>query len=131
VKFGLNFTPVFPAAMAELARRAEERGFESLWVGENVLVPFDGVAERDPANWKPTSRFLEPWAALSHMAAVPTTVRLGTCLAVLPMHSPVHLAPPSSRSTSGVASSWRPPALTVGSTRHAGRRVGLERRRVP
>jgi probable F420-dependent oxidoreductase len=92
VKFGLNFTPVYPAAMRELAQVAEEAGFESLWIGEHVLVPFGGVPEGDTANFRPDSRFLEPWVGLSHLAAVTNTVRLGTCVAVLPMHQPVHLA---------------------------------------
>jgi probable F420-dependent oxidoreductase len=90
--FGINFTPVHPGQMAALAARAEEVGFESLWIGEHVLVPLDGVPERDRANWKPTSRFVEPWVALAHLAAVTTRVRLGTCVVVLPLHSPVHLA---------------------------------------
>jgi len=92
VRFGLNFTPVHPTEMAGLARLAEESGFESLWIGEHVIVPFDGVPEGDRANFRPDSRFVEPWVALSHLAAVTSRVRLGTCVAVLPMHSPFHLA---------------------------------------
>jgi probable F420-dependent oxidoreductase len=90
--FGLNFTPVYPAEMAPMARVAEEVGFESLWIGEHVLVPFDGRPEEDRLNWRPDSRFVEPWVALSHLAAVTSRVRLGTCVVVAPLHSPVHLA---------------------------------------
>ena len=92
MQFGLNFTPVYPAEMATLARAAEDAGFESLWIGEHVIVPFDGVPEGDRRNFRADSRFVEPWVALSHLAAVTTTVRLGTCVVVLPMHSPFHLA---------------------------------------
>jgi probable F420-dependent oxidoreductase len=92
MKFGLNFTPVYLGEMGELARVAEQAGFESLWIGEHVLVPFGGVPEGDTANFRPDSRFVEPWVALSHLAAVTTTIRLGTCVAVLPLHQPVHLA---------------------------------------
>lgn len=92
MKFGINFTPVYPAQVGELAAVAEAAGFESLWIGEHVLVPFGGVPEGDRANFRPDSRFMEPWVALSHIAARTTTVRLGTCVAVLPMHHPVHLA---------------------------------------
>jgi probable F420-dependent oxidoreductase len=35
---------------------------------------------------------VEPWVALSHLAAVTSRVRLGTCVAVAPLHHPVHLA---------------------------------------
>jgi probable F420-dependent oxidoreductase len=75
-----------------LARLAEDAGFESLWIGEHVIVPFGGVPEGGRVNFRPDSRFLEPWVALSHMAAVTTKVRLGTCIAVFPMHHPIHLA---------------------------------------
>lgn len=92
MKFGINFTPVYPSAMAELAAAADQLGYESLWIGEHVLVPFGGTPEGDLRNWKPNSRFVEPWVALSHLAAVTTHVRLGTCIAVIPMHHPVHLA---------------------------------------
>ena len=92
MKFGLNFTPVYPGEMAGLARVAEDAGYESLWIGEHVLVPFDAVPEGDRGNFRANSRFLEPWVALAHLAAVTSTVRLGTCVAVLPLHHPVHLA---------------------------------------
>ena len=92
MKFGLNFTPVYPGEAAQLARVAEEAGFESLWIGEHVLVPFGAVPEGDRGNFRPDSRFVEPWVALSHLAAVTSTVRLGTCVAVVPLHHPVHLA---------------------------------------
>jgi probable F420-dependent oxidoreductase len=78
--------------MAALGRLAEDTGFESLWIGEHVLVPFDAVPEADRLNWRPDSRFVEPWVALSHLAAVTSRVRLGTCVVVMPMHSPIHLA---------------------------------------
>jgi probable F420-dependent oxidoreductase len=78
--------------MREHARVAEEAGFESLWIGEHVIVPFGGVPSADRVNFRPNSRFVEPWVALSHLAAVTSNVRLGTCIAVLPMHQPVHLA---------------------------------------
>jgi probable F420-dependent oxidoreductase len=92
MKFGLNFTPVYPGEARDLARTAEEAGFESLWIGEHVLVPYGEVPAADARNFRPDSRFVEPWVALSHLAAATTTIRLGTCVAVLPLHHPVHLA---------------------------------------
>jgi probable F420-dependent oxidoreductase len=105
LKFGLNFTPVYPSDMAELATLADALGYESLWIGEHVLVPFGGTPEEDRRNWKPDSRFVEPWVALAHLAAVTTRVRLGTCVSVLPLHHPVHLA--RSVATADVLSSGR------------------------
>jgi probable F420-dependent oxidoreductase len=92
VLFGLNLTPVYPRELAEIAQTADAYGFESLWIGEHVLVPLDGVPEGDARNFRPDSRFVEPWSALSHVAAATRRVKLGTCVAVLPLHHPVHLA---------------------------------------
>jgi probable F420-dependent oxidoreductase len=92
MNFGLNFTPVYPWEMRDLAVTAEAVGFESLWIGEHVLVPFGDVPEGDRTNFRPDSRFVEPWVALAHLAAVTSRVRLGTCVAVIPLHQPVHLA---------------------------------------
>ncbi|MET0627968.1 MAG: LLM class F420-dependent oxidoreductase [Acidimicrobiia bacterium] len=92
MKFGLNFTPIYPTEMRALAMAADDLGYESLWIGEHVLVPFDGIPDGDRANFRADSRFVEPWVALSHLAAVTTRVRLGTCVSVVPLHSPVHFA---------------------------------------
>jgi alkanesulfonate monooxygenase SsuD/methylene tetrahydromethanopterin reductase-like flavin-dependent oxidoreductase (luciferase family) len=73
MKFGLDFTPVCPWAMRYLASLAEECGFESLWTGEHVIVPFGGVPEADLLNFRPDSHFVEPCVALSHLAAATTT----------------------------------------------------------
>lgn len=92
MQFGLNLTPVYPSELADIARTAEECGFESLWIGEHVLIPLDGMPERDARNFRPDSRFVEPWSALSHVAAVTRRAKLGTCVAILPLHQPVLLA---------------------------------------
>ena len=88
--------PVHPPELASVARRAEELGFESLWVGEHVVTPWE-LSERYPGPtgkppFLPDSRFVEPFAALSHLAAVTNRVKLGTGVLVLPLHSPFHLA---------------------------------------
>lgn len=92
MQFGLNLTPVYPSELLSVAQLAEAAGFESLWIGEHVLVPLGGVPDADRRNFRPQSRFVEPWVALSHLAAGTSTIRLGTCVAVLPLHQPVHLA---------------------------------------
>jgi probable F420-dependent oxidoreductase len=67
------------------ARRAEDAGFESLWVGDHVALPFGGA---DP----PDEPRLEAVVALSHLAAVTSRVRLAFGLIVLPQRQPVLLA---------------------------------------
>jgi probable F420-dependent oxidoreductase len=76
---------VDPEVLARRARRAEEAGFESLWVGDHVALPDDAP---DPAD-EPR---LELVVTLAHLAAVTRRVRLATGVAVLPLRHPVLLA---------------------------------------
>ena len=76
---------VEPDVLARRARRAEEAGFESLWVGDHVALPVDAP---DP----PDEPRLELVACLAHLAAHTQRVRLATGVAILPMRHPVLLA---------------------------------------
>jgi probable F420-dependent oxidoreductase len=96
MQFGLNVVPVRLEELVPLARSAEELGFESLWVGEHVLTPvelshpYPGSTGKPP--FLPDSRFTEPFATLAHLAAVTSTIRLGTGILVLPLHSAMTVA---------------------------------------
>ncbi|HET6212314.1 MAG TPA: LLM class F420-dependent oxidoreductase [Micromonosporaceae bacterium] len=74
-----------PETLVRRARLAEEAGFEALWVGDHIALPF---SEGDPAG-QPR---LEALVALTFMAAVTTRVRLGIGVIVLPQRQPVLLA---------------------------------------
>jgi probable F420-dependent oxidoreductase len=96
VQFGLNMVPVRLEQLTEVAQRAEQLGFESLWVGEHVLTPVE-LSHRYPGStgkppFLPDSRFTEPFATLAHLGAVTSTVRLGTGILILPLHTPVAIA---------------------------------------
>src|SRR5690606_38303283 len=66
-----------------LGTEAEARGFESIWVAEHVVL-FDEYESQYP--YSPDGKFpgggdtglLEPLTALTYLAAVTDTVRLGT-----------------------------------------------------
>ena len=66
-------------ALASYARRAEDLGFDSIWV-------FDHLLEAPPA-YKPA--FLEPATALAFAAMATKRVTLGTGVLVLPLRDPV------------------------------------------
>jgi probable F420-dependent oxidoreductase len=89
VRFGLyglhRGSNVEPSTLAARAARAEEAGFESLWVGDHIALPPDAP---DPAG-EPR---LEAIAALTFLAAVTSSVRLGVGVLVLPQRQPVLLA---------------------------------------
>ena len=73
-------------ALVELAVRAEELGFDSVWVHDHVFN-VGHVLER--IGDKP---YYEPLALLSYVAARTSRVRLGTSVLVLPYHNPIRLA---------------------------------------
>src|SRR5690348_9782877 len=93
MKFGLfsmNTGPCsYPESAARLARLAEEVGFESLWVGEHVVLPDPQIP---PSPLAPEDRILDPIVALTFLAAHTSKVRLGTGIIILPQHNPLVLA---------------------------------------
>ena len=80
-----------------LGREAEERGFESIWVAEHVVL-FDEYESQYP--YSPDGRFpgggdtglLEPLTALTYLAAVTDRIRLGTGICLVPQRNPVYTA---------------------------------------
>jgi probable F420-dependent oxidoreductase len=66
-----------------MARRAEDAGFDSLWMGEHLLYRFADGTPRGP--W-------EAWAMLSALAAATSTIRLGPLVACTAFHNPAVLA---------------------------------------
>jgi probable F420-dependent oxidoreductase len=73
-------------ALVGLASRAEEVGFDSVWVHDhvfNVGHVFDRIGNKP---------YYEPLTLLSFVAARTSRVRLGTSVLVLPYHNPVRLA---------------------------------------
>jgi probable F420-dependent oxidoreductase len=78
-----------PATAVEIAVRAEELGYDSLWAGEHVVVPRPRVA---PSPLEPDEPMLDPVVLLAHLAARTRHVRLGTGVIVLPQRNPLVLA---------------------------------------
>ena len=73
-------------ACVDLAVRAEELGFDSVWVHDHV---FNVGHVLDRIGSKP---YYEPLTLLSYVAARTTRIRLGTSVLVLPYHNPIRLA---------------------------------------
>lgn len=80
--------------IARIARRAEELGYDSLWVSDHIVFPTelrsaypyspDGKLPLDP-----TLPLLEPFTVLSYAAAVTKTVKLGTSVVIVPYRDPI------------------------------------------
>ncbi len=91
-------SPVAPPDYSQaVGRAAEERGFESLWVAEHVVL-FDDYSSsypysedgRIPAGGE--SGILEPFTSLAFLAAVTERIRLGTGVCLVPQRNPVYTA---------------------------------------
>jgi probable F420-dependent oxidoreductase len=70
------------ARLRSIAARAEQLGFDGLWVAEHLL--------RAPLIYEVS--FLSPLTILAHLAACTRRIRLGTAILVLPLRHPVVLA---------------------------------------
>jgi probable F420-dependent oxidoreductase len=90
VKFGV-YLPTFAgpdlgfeqaARVKEFARRAEELGFDALWVAEHFLEA--------PGLYGTV--WMSPLLCLAHAASVTTRIKLATGLLILPYYHPVTLA---------------------------------------
>ena len=81
-------------SIARVARRAEELGYDSLWVSDHIIFPTqlqsaypyspDGKLPLDPTN-----PLLEPFTVLSYAAAVTKTIKLGTSVIIVPYRDPL------------------------------------------
>lgn len=100
MKFGLAFASSIgtdSASALEIAKVAEEVGFESVWGGEHVIFP-STIESRYPytADGKvpatPETPIPDPLIWLAYVAAAAPTMRLGTCILILPQRNPLVLA---------------------------------------
>lgn len=87
--YGVGLGAMASTRSADVARLAEQLGYESLWTGEHMVLP---DPQRPPSHRSPDHPFLDPLVALTYLAACTTTIRLGTGVLLLPQRHPVHLA---------------------------------------
>ncbi|MGI5131776.1 LLM class F420-dependent oxidoreductase [Pseudonocardia sp. CA-107938] len=78
-----------PAAAVEIAVRAEELGYDSVWAAEHVVLPSPRVR---PSPMEPEDPIADPLVLLAHLAARTERVLLGTGVLVLPQRNPLVLA---------------------------------------
>ncbi len=100
MKVGLAFASSIaidgPNAL-ELCRRAEAAGFESVWGGEHVILP-DSIHSRYPYTEdgkipaEPDTPIPDPLMWLAFAAAAASSLRLGTCILIVPQRNPLILA---------------------------------------
>ena len=94
---GVAVPPMTPARLSAVARAADERGFESLWLGEHVVL-FDTHDRRYPYAAsgdfpiKGPAGMAEPFTTLSFLAGQTQRIRLGTGVCLVPQRNPLYTA---------------------------------------
>ena len=91
-----TFPTDYSIDIAKLAQRAEESGFESLWVPEHSILP---VNTESPWPGSPDGKIpkvyadiVDPFIALGRASAVTTKLKLGTGICLVPERNPLLLA---------------------------------------
>ena len=81
----------------ELCKVAEDCGFESVWGGEHVILP-DTIVSKYPYTEdgkipaESDTPIPDPLIWLAYVAAAAPTLRLGTCILIVPQRNPLVLA---------------------------------------
>jgi probable F420-dependent oxidoreductase len=83
-----------PDDLRALAQRADDLGFDHIWVSDHIILPreyssFYPYASDGVASFVPDQPYLEPLAALNFLAGCTQRVRLGTHVLILPYRNPV------------------------------------------
>jgi probable F420-dependent oxidoreductase len=101
MKFGLtgvgSGSTARPELLAQVAKKAELLGYESVWIPEHLAVP---VEIRSPYPYSADGKFPggpgvalhDPFVALAFVAACTEKIKLGTGVFVLPLRNPVAVA---------------------------------------
>jgi probable F420-dependent oxidoreductase len=94
---GINTGPFSePGLFSQLARDAEQLGFESIWTFEHIVVP----SKHAPYPGTPDGQvpggdrhpYAEPLIQLGYAAALTEKIKLATGVLLLPLHHPLYLA---------------------------------------
>lgn len=92
MKFATFIMQTSPSGLAGVARKAEELGFESLWIPEHIILPIEykspypyGSTGRMPA--PPDTPLHDPMLALAYVAGITSTIRIATGVFVLPLRN--------------------------------------------
>jgi len=93
MKFGTFLFQTQPSSITSVTRKAEELGYESLWIPEHIMLPVNykspypySSSGRMPA--PPESPLHDPMLVLAYAAAITSKIRLATGIYVLLIRNP-------------------------------------------
>ena len=83
-----------PEQLRSVAQRAEDLGYDHVWVSDHIVLPkkvdsFYPYAADGVATFKPDEPYYEPLAALNFIAGCTQRIRLGTHVLIIPYRNPV------------------------------------------
>lgn len=94
MKIGLSLFGIAPRHYRAVARRAEEVGFDSVWIGEHLSLPVEIPAtypysKDGRAPLHPNTPLYDPWVTLADIGAGTERILLGTSVYILPLRHPM------------------------------------------
>ncbi len=100
MRVGLTAYDVHPLDFVELAAAADEAGFNSIWLGEHIVLPLGfttahptrtqpGVQHHTGPLISPDTELVDPLVQLAAAAAVTTRITLATGIYLLPLRHPL------------------------------------------
>jgi probable F420-dependent oxidoreductase len=101
VSVGISVYDIKAPDLLEMAKAADEAGFEGIWLGEHVFLPLDYAAEHPTSAAadnhdhiagpivKPTTELVDPLVALGAVAGATETLCLATGIYLLPLRHPL------------------------------------------
>jgi probable F420-dependent oxidoreductase len=127
MKIGLmHLTPWSKADPAIVAKRAEELGFESYWVGDHTIIPITSSVQYPGArDGRSMPDFLwqlpDPLLALARAGATTSRIKLGTGILLIPERNPLVTAKQvatlddatGGRFLFGIGAGWNPEESTI------------------
>jgi probable F420-dependent oxidoreductase len=97
MKFSIQLFGLDPREYLPLTERAEQAGFEAVWVADHVVTParfakvYPYAATGDPG-FRPQTPLVDVTVTLAFLAARTQRILLGSGVFVLPMRNPFHVA---------------------------------------
>jgi probable F420-dependent oxidoreductase len=127
MKIGLmHVTPYSKADPAVVAKRAEELGFDSYWVGDHTIIPVKSSVEYPGAKHNGrTPDYLwqlpDPLIALARAGATTSRIKLGTGICLVPERNPILTAKQvatlddacGGRFLFGIGAGWNPEESSI------------------
>lgn len=92
---GASFTE--PKQLVEIAKGAEEAGFEGVLLSEHLFIPENYAAKYPYSDYgrpdfNEETPFPDPWVTITVLAAATRRLRFATMIYILPLHHPLEVA---------------------------------------